>query len=134
MPKKSPTRAELETELRLVRRQRAAGSIASVINNVVRWAGCCVIAYFAYRSVDALAGQQTTADIGINLLGKFELSDVFAVLFGGGGLFYGVQQKRLRQSTVERLQGRVRGFEKDKDRDRTSSGLTPRGETNPEDM
>ncbi|WP_144057448.1 hypothetical protein [Novipirellula maiorica] len=134
MVKKNPSKAELETELRILRQQRRAGNVASVINNAIRWTGCGVIAYFLFKAIDSLSGQTTTADIGIGLVGQLELSDVFAILFGGGGAVYGARQKSLRQETVERLQLRIRELEENEDGSRTSSGLTPRGETNPEDI
>ena len=132
MPKKK-TRAELEAELRLLKSQRAAAAWASVLNSLIKWTGATAIAYCGYLSIDTLAGKTTAADIGVELLANIRLSEVFAYLFGVGAVGYGLAQRQLRRSTVERLQGRVRTLEQVRDSGRTSSGLTPRGDTHPKD-
>lgn len=134
MAAKKRTRAELEAELRLLKRQKTAGTLATVLNNLIRWSALSVIAYFAYRTVASLSGETTTADIGIKLFADVKLSEVFAYLFGGGGVVYGVRQRNLRGNTIERLQGRIKSLEKRLDPGRTSSGLTPRGSTHPRDQ
>lgn len=134
MTSKKPSRAQLEAELRVMRRQRTGGALASVLNNLIRWAGVVGIAGFTYLSIDSLAGQTTDADIGVTLIGNIKLSEVFAFLFGGGGVFYGLRQRTLRKSTIERLQNRIRKLEESKDPSRTSSGLTQRGDTHPNDL
>lgn len=131
---RKPTRADLEAQLNQLRKQRNAGAVAAVLINLIRWSAVCVICYFGYLSIKSLAGESTTADIGIKLMGDIRLSEVFAYLFGGGGVAYGYRQKKLRQNTVERLQGRNQTLEEKLDPHRTSSGITPRGETNPEDV
>ena len=133
MSKRKPTRAELEAENKFLKRHRNSRSVASIINNLIRWGGVVGVSYFIFLSIEALAGETTAADIGINLLADVRLSEVFAVLFGGGGVIYGIRQRSLRRSAVERLQGRVKKLEKQEDPGRTSSGLTPRGDTHPKD-
>lgn len=133
MNAKKPTRADLEAELRVMRRQRNGGAIASVVNNLIRWAGVVAIAGFVYLSIDSLAGETTSADIGVRIIGNIKLSEVFAFLFGGGGVAYGLRQRTLRRSTIERLQARIKKLEEKKDPARTSSGLTPKGDTHPND-
>jgi len=130
---KKKTRAELETELRLLRKTRSINQWTSVLNNLITWGGCCGIAYCLYLTVSSLSGKTTDADIGLNLIGSIELSDVFMYLFSGGGLWYGLSQRSLRRQTVERLQDRIRVLERAVDERRTSSGLTPQGVTHPED-
>jgi len=134
MAAKKPTRAELEAEVRLLKRQKNAGAIATVLINLIRWSGLTLIAYFAYLTVASLSGETTTADIGIKLFADVRLSEVFAYLFGGGGVIYGARQRSLRRNTIERLQGRIKKLEKERDPGRTSSGLTQRGATHPKDQ
>lgn len=133
MTAKKPSRADLEAELRVMRRQRNGGAVASVLNNLIRWAGVVAIAGFAYLSIESLAGETTNADIGIRFAGNIKLSEVFAFLFGGGGVAYGLRQRTLRKSTIDRLQERIRRLEENKDPSRTSSGLTTKGDTHPND-
>lgn len=133
MTAKKPSRSELEAELKVLRRQRSGGAIASVMNNLIRWAGTVAIAGFVYMSIASLAGQTTNADIGVTVIGNIKLSEVFAFLFGGGGIVYGLRQRALRKSTIERLQDRIKKLEAARDPNRTSSGLTSRGDTHPYD-
>ena len=133
MAKKKKTAPELQIENRMLRRYRTMEAIVSVINNLVRWGGLVAIAYFTYLSVTALAGQRTIADIGIKFLADVRVSEALAWLFGGSGIAYGLRQRKLRRDTVERIQGRVQRFETNVDPRRTTSKLTTRGETRPED-
>jgi hypothetical protein len=84
--------------------------------------------YFLNDSIKHLAGQETSATINVDFMGN-----VLAGLFGGGGVVYGKQQNELRKNTVERLQKRIKELERKIDNTRSTSGLTERGETNPED-
>jgi hypothetical protein len=125
--------AELRAENRLLRQYRMSEGIVSVFNNLIRWAGAVAIAYFGFRGVAALAGQQTAADIGIKFLADVRVSEALAWIFGTSGLAYGWRQRKLRRDTVERIQSRVEKYEKSIDPSRSSSTLTRRGETKPED-
>lgn len=127
------TRAQLEAENKLLRRRNLASGLASILNNLIRWGGLVAIAYFLYRSVDALAGERTIADIGVNFNTKISVSEVLAWIFGISGIGYGYRQNDLRCTTIERLQGRIRELETHIDPQRTSSNLNQRGETNPRD-
>jgi hypothetical protein len=108
-------------------------AVASVFNNVIRFAALCILAYFVYASIAVLAGKQTDANIGVSFLGNLTVSQSLAYIFGGGGLVYGFRERALRQRTVERLQRRIQELEAAQDPARTSSKLTPKGETHPRD-
>lgn len=120
-------------EVRLSAKVQLAQIIGRVITTAFPWAAACVLAYFAYRSIDVLAGQKTVANIGVRFLADVKVSEAVAWLFGSGGIAYGWKQRNLRRTTVERLSGRLTGLEQLRDSRRTSSRLTPRGETNPRD-
>jgi len=60
--------------------------------------------------------------------------EVLGAVFGGGGVWYGYKEKNLRKETVERLQKRVKELELLIDKNRSSSELTPLGNSNPEDL
>lgn len=117
----------------------AIHSAASVVTNLIRWGFGFLIVREVYRIVAALAGESTFADIGIEIdvlgatLGQTPVSHGIAFLLAVVGLMYGLRQAKLRRDTVERLQGRIRELERGLDPNRTSSGITPRGTTQPED-
>jgi len=103
-----------------------------------KWGALAWIGYCASDAVRYLAGQQTEATISIVLdfLTKTGsgtttgVSLVTAVL----ATFYGLKERQLRSRKVEHLQGRVRELESKLDVNRTTSGLTPQGRTNPKDQ
>ena len=107
--------------------------IGSIVHTIVPWTAAAVVAFFFYKSVISLAGQYTFAQIGVGFLGDFRVSEGVAYLFGAGGVVYGVKQTKLRRDNVERMAGRIAELEKQIDPHRSSSRLTPRGTTRPED-
>lgn len=128
---KQPSKAALDAGVEVQRIQaRAAVTLAAI-----RWLGLAVLAYFGYRSVDTLAGRTTLASIGvgINVLGKVYISEAVAWLFGVTGIGYGLRQRALRHNVIARLSPAVREREQALDPKRTSSQLTERGRTKPQD-
>lgn len=124
-----PTTAELRYRLQC----RIVDVIGSVIHTVVPWGCAVLIVWLFYRSVASLAGQYTFAQIGLTFLGDFRISEGVAYVFGAGGVAYGIKRHRLSQSTIERTAKRISDLEKQLDPKRSSSRLTPRGKTRPED-
>ena len=127
------SRAELQAEIRTLKGVKMTEGLVSVANNVIQWAGIVAVSYFIYRGVEALAGQRTLADISVSFLGSWEISTVLAWTLATGGIIYGRKQRNLRRDTVQRLQGRIKELELNIDSRRSSSKLTERGETRPED-
>lgn len=150
MAKVGKTRAQLEAENRAIRKNKLYEAIASIVTSLIKWVGLAVICaspfYFHYKAVELLAGRTTEANISVsimeaiwtdlkvgNLLEKKWVSCTVAILFGIAGVVYGWYQRKLRRDTVERLQKRNQELEKRIDPERSSSKLTPRGETRPGD-
>ena len=107
--------------------------IGAVVHTVVQWGSAVLVAYFLYRSVSSLSGRYTFAQIGVSFLGDMRISEGLAYLFGAGGVVYGVKRHRLHGDNVQRMAGRLAELEKQIDPKRSSSRLTPRGKTRPED-
>ena len=130
---KKKSRAELEADLKALRRHQTGSVVAKSLESLFKWAGITLIAYWSYRSIEVLAGETTTADIGLTILADVQTSKgvawIVAILASG----YGLRQRTLRKRNIERLQARIRALESHIDPGRTSSGLTPQGETNPKD-
>lgn len=135
MAKKKPkTKAELETENQILRMNTVSDGVVSVINNLIKWGGLVGIFYFMSECVIALSGEVTTSNIVIKFLTDFKINSALAMALGGGGVVYGASQNALRKKTVERLQKRNQALEKLIDKKRSSSKLTPTGDTRPEDI
>lgn len=130
---KSRTKAELEAENRLLKQARGAQGIVSVINNVVKWGVFAWIFYCADHIVASLAGKTTSSNIAFSFITDLKMNQFFSYVIGGGGVVYGLSQRSLRRKTTERLHGRIQELETRIDPGRSSSKLTRRGETRPED-
>ncbi|HFD32861.1 MAG TPA: hypothetical protein ENJ28_09180 [Gammaproteobacteria bacterium] len=127
------SKAQLEAELRLLRKSRFTEGTVQVLLSLIRWGAIILVARYGYLSIEVLSGKNTLADIGINFLSNIKISVAFSWFVGVGGAVYGLSQRKLRRDTVERLQGRIQMLEKELDPARTSSRLTKRGDTRPED-
>lgn len=95
----------------------------------IRTLGVILGIYWGRDIVSALAGQWTRLDIQLLADLKFALTLTLA----GAAAAWACVERWLRHRKVERLQGRIRELETGLDPDRTSSGLTPKGQTHPKD-
>jgi hypothetical protein len=125
--------ATSEAELRYRLHCKIVDMIGASIHTIVPSMAAVFIAYFFYRSVSSLSGAYTFAQIGVSFLGNFKVSEAAAYLFGCGGVAYGIKRKKLHGDNVERTARRLSELEQRIDPKRTSSRLTPRGETHPQD-
>lgn len=127
------SKAELLAENRFLRKDRNASNITAVSIYFIKYGALVAVSYFGYLAVLALAGKYTFADIGISFLSDLTISVSLAWVFGIVGVIYGLQQRKVRKDTVERLQNRIQTLEMSIDPRRTTSQLTPRGDTREED-
>jgi hypothetical protein len=122
-----------EAELRYRLHCRIVDMIGAAVHTIVPWTAAALVAWFFYRSVASLAGQYTFAQIGVGFLGDFKVSEGLAYAFGTGGVVYGAKRRKLQGDNLERTAKRLSELEKRIDPKRSSSRLTPRGKTRPED-
>lgn len=127
------TQAELEDENSFLRTARLSESSVQIGLSFIRWGGIVLVARYIYFSIQALAGTETSADIFVKFLSNLSLSISLSWICAIASILYGLAQRKLRKDTIERLQGRIREFEQEKDSKRSSSRLTERGETRRED-
>lgn len=101
-----------------------------------------LIALFAWLIVHDLAGHITVANIKLLARASFAGDDatcpgwyliLASVMLGLGGIWFGRRERKLRKDTVEKLHQYQKLWEERIDPKRTSSLLTPRGDTRPED-
>jgi len=90
-------------------------------------------AFFAFKAVAALAGQSTTVALSLILNALVDLKFALAITLTGVACAWAVAERALRHRKVESMQGRLKQLETELDPRRSSSGLTPRGQTNPRD-
>jgi len=131
---KNKNKSQLTAELRALRTARTYDGWVVVLQYLIRWGAIVFIARYGYFSIAALSGEVTLAEVGISFFGKVEVSVAVAWTFGLVGGIYGIRQRKLRKDTVERLQGRISELERIIDKGRSSSRITSRGNSRPEDM
>jgi hypothetical protein len=107
--------------------------IFRTLRTVVRGAYGIGGAYIALLMVQSLAGQTTSVlvTILIEAFVNLRFAGVAAVILALAGWGYGERQIRKRQT--DRWHRRVRVLEQVIDHNRSTSTLTPRGDTNPRD-
>lgn len=127
------SRRELEAEIRLLRRARTSEGVYGVLDTFCKYGFIALVFYFIYMTFDAIAGKNTDASLMISVFGNLQVSIAVAWLVGVGGVWYGWTQRELRKTTIERLQSHIRLLEHRLDPQRSSSRLTPRGDSHPED-
>lgn len=145
MASKSRSKAELKSEIKYLRTGKTFELAASIINGIFKWGGSCLIMYFIYLSIDALAGKFTMADIKVvtglvterpnsKSTNWWPFFGIAGCIVGILGLIYGWGQRKLRQSYIEHRPDRYEKLEKIIDQKRSSSLLTSKGDTRPEDL
>ena len=124
-----------EHEARVARADLWAGTIAGIGRDVVRWSG---IGYCAYRASLVLiewSGKTTAADLTLAMEGGGwpATTALVGITVGLAGIAYGRTQAHLRRETIRHFESRTKALERALDPNRSSSGLTPSGETPPDE-
>jgi hypothetical protein len=119
-----------------LKRQRGQ-TIYSAVTQLCKWLPICFIAFCVERAIESLAGRSTLADFGLFLVADLKankvVSHLITILFGLGGVSYGVVERRLREKNIERMSTQNTELERLLDQRRSSSLLTKKGKTRPED-
>lgn len=142
LPKETKPPALNREEIRLALWSKTATLIASVLNTLFKWTGAVLVARYAIAiPFQSLAGRVTIADVAIDVVARLKAEPspgpwllVTPWILTVAAVLYAWRQRRLRRDVIERQQERIRRFEQARDPDRTSSTLTPRGDTRQEDL
>jgi hypothetical protein len=127
----APEKPKSEIDHRLAFKRIDA--FVTVSKTLIQWVGLVTCMFFVYRCVAVLAGKETFATLGMSILGNLHVSDGIYIVLSGGSLIYGIGQRSLRRRNIQRLTPRSVELEKRLDPNRTSSSLTSKGTTRPED-
>jgi len=143
---KKKTAAELRAELRILRTHGVGNNITKVVRDLIMYGSFVSIGYFTYMSIDSLSGKITQADISVKAGGSvrkdtetelpawYKSTLLLAFFFGAGGIAYGRGQAKLRKDVIQRYHPAMQEAERNIDDKRSSSDLTERGNTRPEDI
>jgi hypothetical protein len=120
---------ELQYQLRF----RMVDAVSKAIDRLVPGVVGVLIAYFGiYRTVHDLAGKQSLAGFTLRFFADVRPNEIIAWALALLGWVFGIEAQRLRRNVTERLTFRIQELEQRLDPGRTTSGLTPRGQTPPE--
>jgi hypothetical protein len=105
------------------------------LRTLLRCGTAVLIAYFGFEAVKVFAGESTRVDLALSLFisALAEVKMVALLSLTGVACAWGVMERTLRHRKVAQLQTRIRDLETRLDPERSSSGLTSGGRTNPED-
>jgi hypothetical protein len=121
----------LTNRLRAETAREAISQRYSTARTLIRTAGVVGVAYVWQGFLSQLAGHDTAVAINLTFLGDIKF--LASISLAGGACVWAAVERNLRHRKVEFLQGRIRDLETTIDPQRTSSGLTPKGKTNPKD-
>ena len=105
----------------------------TLATHFITWAGIVAVAYFISSAVSDLAGKTTLANIVVQVLQAGSVRELGSYAVAGGGITYGLRERRLRKSEIRHLGQQKRRLESALDPNRSTSQLTETGETRPED-
>ncbi|HEV2351816.1 MAG TPA: hypothetical protein VG028_18445 [Terriglobia bacterium] len=91
-----------------------------------------ICAIFA-SALKALSGRQALLSMTLLLVANLKLSEKISFVLGFGGALYGYRQRRLRGTVIEMMSEHQRKLEQTPDPRRSSSEITPKGTTRPDD-
>ncbi len=128
---KKPNQQELQLKYRL--RNKRIDAAGTIVSTFIKWASLAFVAYCVRDAVVALSGKLTLAQIGVNVLGNVKVSESLELVVSVTAVIYGLGERKLRHTKTEYLAGRLKKYETELDRGRSSSHLTPKGTTRPED-
>jgi hypothetical protein len=111
-----------------------ADAIVKLLSEAMKWGSLVYIFYLLVPVAMAMAGKETSANFSLSLIANEHFVALLGILFGTGGIIYGRRQSKLRRDTIERFHPFQLKYELEKDPGRSSSKLTPRGDTQEEDV
>jgi len=126
-------RGEKEAEARLRLQVKIIDLLSTVVVYGSKYGALALIFYWMTDALKAFAGQQTIADLAFKFLADIKMPQWLAYVFGVGGIGWAYAERKLRQRTVAHMASSKEEAEKRLDPGRTSSNLTARGTSRPED-
>lgn len=127
------TREQLESDVRVLKNSIRSGIVVKLGVTLIRCLTVVGIFYIMYLMVKELAGKDTVSNILVKFVTDFNINETIAYTVGGIGTLYGFGQRHLRRNYVSRYHRRIQELERQIDGRRSTSRLTDRGETRPED-
>jgi len=142
--RKRKTYEQIETELKLLKKNCLWDNVSKIITPSIKWGGLALIFKFASNAISDLSGKITAASIDLKASAAFNPDDACnnwpywvaatSAIICVASVSYGLNQRALRKQTIEHLFPYKEKYERLFDQNRTSSGLLNDGSTNPTDI
>jgi hypothetical protein len=98
---------------------------------LIRTCGVVTAIYICRGFLSAIAGKETILALKLSFLADIRFAIAVSLAVAASG--WALAERWLRHRKVESMQGRIRDLELKIDPNRTTTGLTPKGKTNPRD-
>lgn len=108
-------------------------AISKVINQGILWVGIVFCVYFIANGLAAYAGKTSSANMFFSVITDLRANEWFGLLFGGGGVGYGLLQRNAKKKVIREKSERINLLERQIDTGKQTSALTPEGESNRDD-
>jgi hypothetical protein len=126
-----PAGKEAELEYRL--RYKRLDALVIISKSAIKYGFFAFCAYYAFRAIEVLAGKTTVSSIVFSILANFTVRETIYIILAGGGIIYGIGEREMRRRNIRRITDEKNALERILDANRSSSELTTRGTTKPED-
>jgi len=103
----------------------------SIARLLIKYAFWAYFMWIVKEMVVSVAGQSTDVAVKLAFLGNLQFTA--SITLAGAACAWAALERYLRLRKVAYMQGRIQSLEKSIDPNRTSSRLTTKGTTNPED-
>lgn len=115
--------------------QPLAVKAPDIIQTAIRCGAFVAMVYILYLTITPFAGEDSVADISLllEIVTDLHLDDAIPWALAGGSSLWAYKERKLRRNDNERLSSRLKKYEEAADPGRQSSGLAPKGLTNPGD-
>lgn len=123
------SRVEPEAELKSVRRERTISEVGRTLRHLANVGFGAWVLNGLFDAIEAYAGEVTVANVVLRFLGELNwaVNLSWTLTLSVSVLWW--RERKTRKDKVENLTERTQQLEKRLDDKRTSSKLTPRGET-----
>jgi Flp pilus assembly protein protease CpaA len=118
-----------------VARTFATDQFYRTVRTLIKCTTVAIIFYFGFQALEVLAGQDTKLSVALSFAftALADLKFAAALSVAGGTTAWAIIERGIRLRKVDSMQGRIKHLEQMIDPSRSSSGLTTRGTTNPQD-
>jgi len=107
--------------------------VYNLLAMVIRYGAIVLVFRYAYLSIDSLAGKETLAKFFVEILVNRIRTHWLWSGLTLSAIIWAIAEGIVRRQTIKRLSRRIQELERRLDPNRSSSGIQPTGDTNPED-